>query len=292
MIINRGNLTILRTAFNSAYQEGFGNAPADHMPLILETMSTTAEEEYPWLGQWPSLQKWIGERELKSLAEYGYKLRNIDFESTVEVDRNKIEDDQYGVYMPLFRSMGEAAASHPCEIVYETLKAGFEQRCYDGQYFFDTDHPVGDDSYSNSGGGAGTPWFLIDGRRMMKPIIFQKRKDYTFSYMDQLTDEEVFNRKVFRYGVDARVVGGYGLWQLAFGSKQDLTADNYAAAKALMQEVKNDQGRPMGIMPTHLVVPPSLETRAKELIKAERLANGATNIWRDDVTILQTSWLA
>lgn len=292
MIINRGNLTILRTAFNAAYMEGFGNAPTDHEPIMLDTTSTTGSEEYPWLGEWPSLQKWIGERELKAINEYGYKLENEDWEATVGVARNKIADDQYGVYMPMMRAMGESAATHACEVVFATLKAGFEKKCYDGQYFFDTDHPVGNASYSNTGGGAGTAWYLVDGRRMMKPIIFQKRQDYTFVMMDQLTDEEVFMRKTFRYGVDARVVGGYGFWQVAYGSKQELNADNYAAGKKQMQEVKNDQGRPMGVTPTHLVVPPSLESKAKRVIKAEREANGATNIWMDDVTILQTPWLA
>lgn len=294
MIINRGNLTILRTAFNAAFQEGFSNAPADHAILTLETQSTTDTEEYPWLGEWPSLREWIGERELKSLTEYGYRLRNQDFESSVEVHRNKIEDDQYGVYTPLFRSMGEAAATHACELVYRTLKAGFSEKCYDGQYFFDTDHPVNGASVANTdtSAGSGEPWFLIDGRRMMKPIIFQRRKDYMFTYMDTMTDEEVFMRKVFRYGVDARVAAGYGMWQLAWGSKADLDAANYVTAKKAMQEIKNDQGRPMGIVPTHLVVPPSLEKAAKELIVVERLASGATNPWKDDVTILQTPWLA
>ena len=40
------------------------------------------------------------------------------------------------------------------------VAAGFTSLCYDGQYFFDTDHPVGPNespaSVSNHGGGAGT----------------------------------------------------------------------------------------------------------------------------------------
>ena len=55
---------------------------------------------------------------------------------------------------------------------------------------------------------------------MIKPVIFQRRRDYDLRRMDMRDDEHVFMRDNYRYGVDARVNAGYGLWQLAYGSKQ------------------------------------------------------------------------
>lgn len=293
MIVNSGNLLTLYRGFNAAFNEGFGQSPDDHAPFTMVVPSMTRTEEYGWLGQFPGLREWVGERVLRGISEHSYAIKNRKFESTIEVLRDDIEDDHHGVYTPLFREAGRAAAAHPCELVYAALKAGFATKCYDGQYFFDTDHPDGKGgSISNDGGGAGSPWFLMDTTRAVKPIIHQTRRAYNLTRMDDLDDENVFMRDTFRYGVDGRCNVGYGLWQLAYGSKQDLTSDNYAAAREAMLAFKGDEGRPMGIMPTHLVVPPGLEEEAREIIIAERLANGATNVWRGTAEVVVSPWLA
>jgi len=292
MLLNSGNLTVLYRGFNTAFRTGFGQAKPDHEVFTLTVPSSTAEEQYGWLGQWPSLREWVGERVLRSIAEHGYSIRNKKYEATVEVPRDAIEDDQYGVYAPMFSEMGRAAASHPAELVYALLKGGFEATCYDGQYFFDTDHPAAGKSVSNDGGGSGTPWFLLDCSRMIKPMIFQRRRDYDLRRMDRLEDEHVFTTDNFRYGVDARVSAGYGLWQLAYGSKQTLNATNYEAAREALLGMKGDAGRPLGIMPTHLVVPPSLDAEAREILISERNANGATNKWRGTAELICSPWLA
>ena len=292
MIINSGNLQTLYRGFNAAFREGFGQAAADHDPLTLDVTSMTRTEEYGWLGQVPGLREWVGERVVRGIKEHGYSIRNKKFESTIEVIRDDIEDDHYGVYSPLFTELGRSAAAHPCEMAFAHLKSGFSTLCYDGQYFFDTDHPVDGASVSNTGGGNGTAWFLLDCSRMLKPIIFQRRRDYDLRRMDTRDDEHVFMRDAYRYGVDARVNAGYGLWQLAYGSKQTLNADNYKTARTALMGVKGDQGRPLGVKPTHLVVPPSLEKEALELLNADRNAAGATNVYRGTATLIVTSWLA
>ena len=294
MIVNSGNLTTLYRAFNAAYREGFGQAAPDHGPIAMEVTSTTKEEEYGWLGQYPGMREWVGERVLRGISEHGYSVRNRKFESTVEVARDDVEDDKYGVYAPLFQEMGRAAGAHPCEMVWGLLAKGHESVCYDGQYFFDTDHP-GHDGTSvanyDDNSGAGTRWYLADCSRMVKPILFQKRRDYTMVHMDSLTDENVFLRDVFAYGVDCRVNAGFGLWQLCYASRKPLTAANYEAARVALGQMKGDQGRPMGVRPTHLVVPWSLDHAARELLNAERLANGATNVYMGTATLIVTPWL-
>ena len=293
MIINRGNLQTLYRGYSAAFREGFGQAMDDHVPLTLEVPSTTRTEEYGWLGQFPGMREWVGERVLRGITQHGYSIRNKKFEATVEVPRDDIEDDHHGVYAPMFMEMGRSAKAHPCELVYAALKAGNSTLCYDGQYFFDTDHPDADgNSVSNWGGGAGTAWYLLDCSRMIKPILFQRRRQYDLRVMDMRDDEHVFMRDVYRYGVDARVNVGYGLWQLAYGSRQGLTAANYETARVAILGVKADQDRPMGCRPTHLVVPPALEHEALELLNAERLANGATNVYRNTAELIVTPWLA
>ncbi|MCY1300416.1 Mu-like prophage major head subunit gpT [compost metagenome] len=147
-------------------------------------------------------------------------------------------------------------------------------------------------SVSNFQGGSGTAWYLLDTTRVMRPLILQKRKPYNFVAKTGETDDNVFDRKEYVWGVDARLNVGYGLWQLGYASKETLDATSFGAAYAAMQSLKGDNGRPLGIRPKLLVVPPTLREKALEVVKAERNAAGATNINRDVVDVLVTPWLA
>lgn len=301
MIVNSDNLTILNRAYGAAFRAGFGQAETDHQTMTLSVPSMTAEAQYAWLGQFPGLREWVGERVLRGVAEHGYTLRNRKFESTVDVPRDAIEDDQYGVYTPLMRAAGESAAAHPCELAYEALLAGFWSECYDGQYFFDSDHVTHDgSSYSNVGGapdkarllsGDQHAWYLICGSRAMKPILHQTRVAYQFQAMDRMDDEHVFMLDAFRYGIRGRGNAGYGLWQLAYGSVADLSEANYIIARRAIREALGDQGRSQGYRPTHLIVPSALEHQALELINAERKVDGSSNVYKDTATVICTTWL-
>ncbi|MBL4838382.1 MAG: Mu-like prophage major head subunit gpT family protein [Kordiimonadaceae bacterium] len=297
MIINRANLSILHTGFQSSFDQGFEGAAPDYERLVMEVNSTTAIEQYGWLGANTGYREWVGDRVIQNLMQHDYSIKNKSFENTVGVPRDAIEDDQYGIYSPLMQQLGQDAREHAATLVWPLLQAGFARKCYDGQFMFDTDHPVLDEngveqSVSNYQAGGGAPWFLIDDTRVMKPIIKQNRKAHQFVMMDSETDENVFMRKQFFYGADARLNVGFGLWQLAYGSKATLDTANFNTVYAAMQSLKGDNARPLGIRPRLLVVPPSLRAVALTVVKAERDANGATNINRDVVEVLSTPWLA
>ena len=294
MILNRANLNDLFVAFNAAFKGGFGKAQSDYVKVAMTVPSSTSDEHYAWLGQFPKLREWLGERQIKQLKSHDYRIKNKKFESTVAVIRDDIEDDKYGVYSTMMAEMGLSAATHPDELVFALLLAGFSTPCYDGQNFFDTDHPVGREnptSVSNHGGGAGAAWFLLDTSRILKPIIFQKRRDYDFRSLTKLDDDHVFKTDEFVYGVDARVNVGFGLWQLAYGSKQTLNAENFNAGIAAMLAFQSDEGRPLGTRADLLVCGPTNRAAALEVVKAERNAAGATNINQNAVNVLVTPWL-
>lgn len=290
MIINASVMQGLYRSFNTIFKDAATQALAKSMweLVAMRTGSTGKSTDYPNLGALPQMREWLGERVLKDMAAGGFTITNKDFETTVAVDRNSIEDDQLGVYTPYFADLGATAIRHRDILVFGLLASGFNTLCWDGQYFFDTDHPVGDGVVSNSGGGGGTPWFLLDLSRPLKPLILQVRKEPQFVAKDQVTDDNVFFRKQYAYGVDDRKNVGYGLWQLAYGSKQTLDATGYAAARAAMGSFKNENGEPMGITGTHLVVPQSLEGPARKILKNS--ANG-DNEWFGTAELLVVPWL-
>lgn len=297
MIINSASLAALRAGFNTAFQGGLGQAPSMYARVSTEVRSTQIEQRYGWLGKMPNVREWIGARAVQNLAAHDYSIREKPFELTVGVNRDDIETDNLGIYTPMFTSMGESAAAWPEQLVWSLLKNGFTTPCYDGQNFFDTDHPVLDEdgneiSVANTDGGSGTPWFLLDVSRALKPIILQKRKDFALVAKDRETDDNVFDRNEFVYGMDARMNVGFGFWQFAWGSRQPLTAANYATARGALMSMKGDYGRPLGIMPSLLVVPPALEGAARKIVSNQLAANGETNEWAGTAEPLVVSWLA
>lgn len=297
MLINRANLNDMFRGFQLVFQGAWQQAPSMFERVATVVPSSTSEEKYAWLGTMPRFREWLGDRQLQSLKTHDYTIKNKSFENTIEVDRDDIRDDKIGIYTPLIQQLGAESKTHPDELVFAALQAGFNSLCYDGQYFFDVDHPVENadgsiGTWSNFGGGAGTAWYLLDVSRPIKPVMFQKRQDYAFVGMTDDQDESVFMRKKFRYGVDARVNVGYGLPHLAYASKQTLDATSFAAARAAMSSVKGDKGKVLNISGRLLVVPPSLEKTALEIIKSERNANGATNVMMGLADLMVCPWLA
>lgn len=295
LVVNAANLRTIQVAFNSAFKKGLANAKPLWQEVATLVPSTTGEEEYGWLGMTTAFREWLGDRVMQNLKVHGYSIKNKTFENTVEVARDKIEDDQYGVYSPLMEQLGQDAAMHPDSLVFAAILAGNTQLCYDGQYFFDTDHPVGTDvvaSVSNDMGGANNAWFLLDTSKVIKPVIFQKRRDYNFLAKTALNDDNVFFQNKFVWGSDARVNVGYGLWQLAVRSRQTLDTTNYGLAFAQMVGFKSDAGNPLNTKPTVLLVGPSNWDAALKVVQAEVLANGATNVYRNTTRVVLCPWLA
>lgn len=300
-ILSSALVQALFVGYRREFQQALADTPTDFEKVATVVPSATKSSTYAWLGQFPAFREWVGARTVKDIAASGYSITNKDWESTVGVLRTDIEDDNVGVYSPLFAEMGRAAKAQPDELVFKCLKDGRSTLCYDGQYFFDTDHPV----YPNAD-GTGTPvstanhdvdltarptgkiWYLLDTSRALKPIIYQQRKAPVLTALTNLDDEQVFTNNQFRFGVDSRGNVGYGFWQLAYASNQPLNATNYAAARAAMQAFTADGGRPLGIRPTTLVVPGALESDARKLLVKDE--NGG-NQWFGSAELVVTPWL-
>ncbi|CDZ32208.1 Mu-like prophage major head subunit gpT [Neorhizobium galegae bv. officinalis] len=289
-------LAAAQRGFKTSFQKGFSGVASMYASVATVVTSTASEETYGWLGDMPKLREWIGDRHIKGLTSKGYSIKNRKFESTVTVPRDDIEDDKLGLYGPRFEFLGSAAASHPDEIVFELINSAVDATCYDGQNFFDVDHPVGKPgsvtSVENFAAGSGELWFLADFSRPLKPFIFQKRRDYNFtSKEDGKTSDHVFMRDEYVYGVDARVAAGYGFWQMAFGSTDTLDAANLREAYTAMTSFTDDEGRKLGVKPTHLVVGSTNLFKARDVLLSEQI-DGSSNTNRNLVQIMEAPLLS
>jgi phage major head subunit gpT-like protein len=153
MVISSPVLNALRRSFRSLGMEGAESAQPRWSQIAMEVPSSAGSNDYGWLVALPGMVEWVGERQIKNIEEYSFSIKNKDFEATVGVPRNAIEDDTVGNYAPMFRAFGESVAYSPDELVFALLPSGFTEKAYDGKTFFATDHKVGKGVVSNKGTG-------------------------------------------------------------------------------------------------------------------------------------------
>lgn len=304
MDVNPQNIRAVSTALSTAFNVRLASTATLYGRIAMTVSSTTSANEYPRLDDLPGLREWVGDRVYHDLSAGSYTIKNRKFEGSFSVDRDKIEDDQIGLYTPAAQQLGQSAAEFPDLLSFSLLKRGDTTRGLDGQNFFDTDHPGFDEdgdetSVSNYQAGAGPAWFLIDDTRVLKPLVFQSRRKFTLTALDQVRDENVFKQDKFLYGVDGRCNVGFSMWQLAFMSKAPLTAENYAAARAAMGSIRRPDGSVIAITPRLLLVPSALESAARVLLTGDMVPMevsgsivAASNPWKGTAEPLVVPHLA
>lgn len=143
--------SILAKGLLTNFFEGYNSVETHWQEVATKVPSTARSENYAWIGSIPRLRKMKGERIPKKLLEHTYTITNEEYEASIEVNHADIKDDQTGQYGIQAKSIGESAKAFPDELVFETLlPGGFTSLCYDGQYFFDTDHPIGETGATQS----------------------------------------------------------------------------------------------------------------------------------------------
>lgn len=278
MDINAGNLSILSQAIDMRFRAGMERATTLWNTIAMEIPSVSAQNLYPYFKDFGYIREWVGERVIQNVSSGNFTLINKPFEESHGIKREDIEDDTYGIYASIFEQTGQNAANFPGDLVYSTLKAGLTTLGPDGQFFFDTDHPVRNTVASNHMGGSGEAWFVVDSSKVIKPLIWQPRKKFNLVKMFNETDANVFFQKQYIWGVDGRGAAGYSpWWQLAFASKQTLDATNLEAALTAMSSQLGESGKPLKTLGTHLVVSPLLAEKARALLTKDTLAGGETN---------------
>ena len=287
--INAASLNALRTMVRTEFQGVQQNVTPLYMAIASVVPSNSKSNTYNWLGSMPEFREWVGDRVINNIKEHGYSVVNKTFENTVGIKREDVEDDTVGTYRPMVQSLAQKGMEFPDKLVFNLLKAGFTTECYDGQNFFDKEHPV----YANNDGtGAvtqvanmhedvgftGKPWFLLDTSQPIKPIIFQERRALAVNTLFSPTDPAAWTKNEFQFGADCRCNAGFGFWQMAYAVKGALNAENLWKAYTAMTNVPRDGGETLEINPVVLVVPTEHERAALKLMKREFIDEGGTTV--------------
>lgn len=288
MDINRKNLDVMFTGFKNSFLSGFERAPESWKKFASPIQSGTASNLYPFLEQLGGMEEWAGDRKIRNTASRKIEVVNRDFEETVSIPRNDIEDDQYGIYATLIAEMGRHAGKVWQDLAVEALLGN--PAWIDGSNFFVATRKYGGETICNTAAGALSAttyetarktmmayrghagkilgvspdllivgpknekaafeilkdrmqlravtsgsvsgvgatdnpwngsaellvlpelsgssyedlWFLAATNGVIKPLFVQQRKNPALTALDRETDENVFARKEYIYGSDAR----------------------------------------------------------------------------------------
>lgn len=212
MIVNQQALQGIYVSFNTLFNKTLSETKTFWDKIATRVPSSTGEESYKWLGDIPKMREWIGDKQIQNLSAHDYTIKNKDFELTVNVKRNDIEDDRIGLYSPMIQTVAQSAATFADDLVFGVLKAGFSEKCFDKQPFYSKEHKIGKKSAANTG-------------------------------------------------------------------TKKLTVESYADARSIMMSYTDEHGRPLRLVPNLLLVPPALESRAREILLADQI-NGSTNTYK------------
>lgn len=105
--------------------------------------STSLDEKYAFLGSSQGVREWLGDRQFHQMRAADFVIKNKLWESSEEFEKTDVDDDRMGMFRPRIMSLADEAAYHPDELLFQTIGLGESTACFDGQYFFDTDHSWG-----------------------------------------------------------------------------------------------------------------------------------------------------
>jgi phage major head subunit gpT-like protein len=106
--------------------------------------SNQSLETYPFLGASPAMREWIGGRQAKGLRGNSVTITNKEYEATLEVALRDLRRDKTSQIEARVKEFYARSAAHPASLLSTLILAGPSTACYDGQYYFDTDHSEGD----------------------------------------------------------------------------------------------------------------------------------------------------
>lgn len=276
------NVTKLNTAGVQAtdrYLKGLQSVTSPLYSRICEVMTTNSPVvEAPIAKMIGPARKWLGPRVARTVENTGYTIKIDKYENTVEVKREDVDDDNLGMVMSSFETLGQIAGAEYDIRVFEKLLNGEADKCYDSLPFFSASHPEAGATVANLAGSGSAPWYVFDTSLALKPMIYVERDKIEFAHRWDASDPRVFDYDVYTSGYRYRGAADFGFWQTAYKHKGALDSTNFESVMTAMMSRKNDQGESLNLGGSLLVVVPTiLIPAAKKLFGRQYLAGGEEN---------------
>lgn len=127
--------------FYLALEQARGQGWIDAVSALFQ--SDQESETYKWLGMSPVMREWVGGRNPKGFRENGITITNLHYEATIEVMVREMRRDKTGQVMRRIQELAQRTEAHWASLLTTLIINGESTACYDGQFYFDTDHSEG-----------------------------------------------------------------------------------------------------------------------------------------------------
>ena len=108
MDINAANLSSLFRNVKVDWQKGVAWRPTvDLSFLVMDVPSTSAANFYAWLNMIPAFREWVGDRIFRNLKSDSFEVKNVPYEASTSMERDKLRDDLFSIYSPQLTMMGQ-----------------------------------------------------------------------------------------------------------------------------------------------------------------------------------------
>lgn len=131
-------------AFQNTYQNLFKPGTIVSRFCMTDRMYGS-KVKLPIAGMYANWRKWVGPRVFNDLTRYMMEVSPEDYELSYEIDANAYDDseaDRFYIFRPVPEQLMARAELLPRQILVNLVKAGHNTNCWDGQFYFDTDHPI------------------------------------------------------------------------------------------------------------------------------------------------------
>lgn len=122
--------------------------------VAMRIQSDQATEDYAWLGATPAMRKQVGGMLTKQLRENSFSITNDDHEAVLAIKSKDVRRDKLGMIQTRINQLADRAMDYPASLLTTLIQSGESTVCYDGQFFFDTDHAEGDSGTQSNDIGA------------------------------------------------------------------------------------------------------------------------------------------
>jgi phage major head subunit gpT-like protein len=140
--ITPSGLQFLFYGLDLRFQQAYRETPLIWPQIAERVPSNTAIQYYAWPDRIPKFREWFGERQVQNVIAQLQAVPNRKFELTIGIKREVIEDDQWGLYSNLAANLGYQAARIADDLIMAAVAAGTTALGFDGQPFFNANHPV------------------------------------------------------------------------------------------------------------------------------------------------------
>ena len=111
--------------------------------ITMPFLSDQDSEKYEWLNAVPAMKEFIGGLNAKGFIENNIEIKNKLFESTIRIPRKWLYRDKTGQISIKISELSRRTIEHWDKLVSTLINGADALSCYDGQFFFDTDHSEG-----------------------------------------------------------------------------------------------------------------------------------------------------